>query len=177
MSVNFRKPMNPVVGHNVIINPLARMLPLKVWQSQVYRLAEKHPPGLEDGFTPIWECVTFVMPARTTDQARVSVQRDFHLIAVSATSTLGPGNGNGTFRFQIYDEKKKWKLTDRGVQFAVGTGGGSPATLPLFLRHPYPLTEKDAQLLVVCQNQDTSVNTNQVQIVLYGQARRFNFPA
>ena len=158
--------MNPQPGQNVLFHPLARMLPLKRWQTQVYRLAEKFPPGLEDGFTPIWEAVPFNLGPRQSSLARVNVQREFHLLA------LGGGGGSaGGFRYQIYDQKKKRKLTDRGVSFnTLGPGGGF-----IFLRQPYPLTDQNAQVLVLAQNLDTVQNN--FQVVLYGVARRVNFPA
>jgi hypothetical protein len=142
------------------------MLPLHRYQSQVYRLADKFPPGLGDGFSPIWEAVPFTLGPRQTQQARVNVQREFHLIAICGSSSAAGG-----FRWQFYDQKKKRKLTDRGISFNVlGAGSGWQ-----YLREPYPLTEKNAQLLVICQNQDSVANT--VQIALYGVARRINFPA
>jgi hypothetical protein len=159
--------MNPRPGQNVFYHPLARMLPLHRYQSQVYHLAEKFPVGFEDGFTPIWEAVPFSLGARQTQQARVNVQREFHLVAIAGSSSAAGG-----FRWQFYDQKKKRKLTDRGISFNVlGTGTGGYQ----YLREPYPLTEKNAQVLVIVQNQDTV--TNNIQIVLYGMARRFNFPA
>ena len=145
------------------------MLPLFKWQTQVYRLAEKFPPGLSDGYAPIWEVVPFTLTARTTQQARVNVQREFHLLALGGSATV---TTNGGFRAQLYDQKKKRRFADRGVGFNVLTGPGGKL---FFLREPYPLTEESAQILVVCQNLETSTNT--VQILLYGVARRFNFPA
>lgn len=153
----------------VLRHPLARMLPLKRWQSQVYRLADKFPPGLTDGFAPIWEVVPFSLAARTTQQARVNVQREFHLIAIAGSSSLAGG-----FRFQLYDQNRKRRLMDRGISFNNLLGPGSS---PLFLREPYPLTAHNAQVLCVVQNQDTSGANNVIQIVLYGVARRFNFPS
>lgn len=168
--------MNPAPTFNVLRHNLARMLPLHIYQKQVYRFAEKFPPGLEDGYAPIWEVVTFPFNARQTLQARVNVQREWHLISVAGSAT---SNANGGFRVQLYDMKKTYwgkskpgvRLADRGISFANYTGAGSS---PFFLREPYPLTEPNAQLLVICQNLETVSNT--VQIALYGVARRFNFP-
>ncbi len=158
--------MNPPSDFNVITHPLARMLPKGKYQTQVYRLAEKSPPGLEDGFGPVWEVVPFNPGGRQTQQARVNVQRDFHMLALSASSSR-----DGGFRYQLYDTKKKLKLTDRGVSWnTLGKGGNN-----FFLREPYPFCEPDAQILVIAQNQDTAANN--IQIVIYGQARRFNYPA
>ena len=177
-SASATQPMNPSPTQNVLHHTLARMLPLHRYQSQVYRLAQKYPPGLEDGFAPIWEVATALLPARQTTQLRINFQREFHLLAISASSSLGGG-----FRAQLYDMKKAYctgqgkpgvRLAARGVNLANYFG---PGTSPFFLREPYPFTEKNAQALVIVQNQDTSGANNIIQVVLYGQARRFNFPA
>ena len=181
--------MNPAPDQNVLHHPLARMLPLHRYQSQVYRLAQKYPPGLEDGFTPIWEVATCLLPARQTTQLRINFQREFHLLAI-----LGSSSQPGGFRAQLYDMKKSYlqwanvaeriasvvrgkpgvRLAARGVNLANYFGPGSA---PFFLREPHPFTEPNAQALVIIQNQDTGATSNQIQVVLYGQARRFNFPA
>ena len=180
-SASATHPMNPAAtlpgGENVLYHTLARMLPLRRYQTQVYRLAEKYPPGLDDGFTPIWECATALLPARQTTQLRINFQREFHLLAITGSSSLAGG-----FRAQLYDMKKQYpgmqkpglRLAGRGVNFAnyFGTGAGA-----FFLREPHPFTEPNAQALVIVQNQDTSGASNMIQVVLYGQARRFNFPA
>ena len=168
--------MNPAPCFNVLRHNLARMLPLHNYQKQVYRFAEKFPPGLEDGYAPIWETITWILNARQTLQARVNVQREWHMLSIAASSS---SNANGGFRVQLYDPKKIYwgktkpgaRLADRGISFANYTGPGSS---PFFLREPYPMTEPNAQFLVICQNFETVTNT--VQIVLYGVARRFNFP-
>ena len=159
--------MNPTGDPQTMTHPLARMLPKGRYQSQTYRLAESSPPGLENGFCPYWGVVPFTLGALQTQQARLPVQTDFHLMALS-----GNTGADGGFRYQLYDTKKKLKLTDRGVSFnTLGVGGR-----PIYLREPYPMCEPDAQVLVIIQNQDTS-HANDGQIVLYGQVRRFNFPA
>lgn len=167
--------MNPTPGQNVLTHTLARMLPLKRWQSQVYHLAQRYPPGLMDGYAPIWEAIPFSLSARTTQQARVNFQREFHLLAIAGSSSQAGG-----FRFQLYDEKKKRRLMDRGIAFSnlLGTGakGSGLGGGYLYLREPYPFTERNAQALVICQNQDTGGSNNDIQICLYGVARRFNFP-
>lgn len=158
--------MNPTPGQNVLTHPLARMLPKGRYISQVYRLAEPSPPGLEDGFCPVWEAVPFNPGGRQTQQVRVGLQRDFHLLAVCGSSSAAGG-----FRFQLYDVKKKRKITDRGVSFNILGSSGKY----FFLREPYPMCEENAQMLVIAQNQDTGANT--MQVILYGMVRRFNYPA
>ena len=181
------RSMNPQIDQNVLRNPLARMLPLLELQSQVYRLAQKHPPGFEDGFTPIWEVATCVLPARQTTQLRINFQNQFHLMALTGSSSLAGG-----FRVQLYDMKKQYntwvnvakrimgdkgkpgvRLAGRGIAFANFLGPGSD---PFFLREPHPFTEPNAQALVIVQNQDITGSSNIIQVVLYGQARRFNWP-
>jgi hypothetical protein len=180
--------MNPAPEQNVLHHTLARMLPKGRYQSQVYRLAQKYPPGLEDGFSPIWEVATCTLPARQTVQLRINFQREFHLLSIA-----GAGSQAGGFRAQIYDMKKSYlqwlnvrrrvpstsggkpgvRLAGRGVNVANYFG---PGTGPFFLREPHPFTEDNAQALIIVQNQDTGGSNNVIQIVLYGVARRFNFP-
>ena len=183
--------MNPAKDPSVLVNHLARMLPIHQWQEQVYRLAERHPPGFEDGWCPSWEVATALLPARQTTQLRINFQREFHLIALTGNSTLAGG-----FRAQLYDMKKQYwdkskqawgkpgvRLAGRGVNFAnlLGTGfaPANPAAQGaggVFLREPHPFCEPNAQCLVIVQNQDTTATSNQIQVVLYGVVRRFNFP-
>jgi hypothetical protein len=196
-SASWHMPMNLPLPQNVLRNHLARMLPLHDYQAQVYRMAEKYPPGFEDGFAPIWEVATALLPARQTTQLRINFQKDFHLLAVMGSSSLAGG-----FRVQLYDTKKvywSWanvrrrtvgdpckpgqRLAGRGVNFATFLGAGfvpgaptSTGSSPFFLREPHPFTEDDAQALVIIQNQDISGASNQIQVALYGQARRFNWP-
>jgi hypothetical protein len=174
-SASFHHPMNPSCGTKVLFHTLARMLPKGRYISQVYRLAEKIPPGFEDGWTPIWEVATALLPARQTTQLRINFQNQFHLFAITASSTQAGG-----FRAQLYDMKKNYgcgkpgvRLAARGVNFANLGGALGQA---LFLREPHPFTEPNAQCLVIVQNQDTGGTSNQIQVTLYGQARRFNWP-
>jgi hypothetical protein len=180
-SQSFHQPMNPPATPNVLFNYLCRMLPLHAYQAAVYRLGEKHPPGFPDGFTPIWEVATALLPARKTTQLRINFQNQFHLLALTGSSLLAGG-----FRAQMYDMKKQYvpgskagvRLAARGVvgvnQF--GSSGPFLNTGPFFLREPHPFTEPDAQALVIVQNLDTTTTSNQIQVVLYGVARRFNWP-
>jgi hypothetical protein len=170
--------MNPqhVPGQNVLHHTLARMLPKGRYISQVYRLAQKYPPGFEDGFTPIWEVATCILPARQTTQLRINFQREYHLLSMTASSSAAGG-----FRAQFYDMKKRYEGTEkpgvrlaaRGVNFSnyFGTLGQA-----FFLREPHPFTEPNAQALVIIQNQDTGGASNNIQVALFGMARRFNWP-
>jgi hypothetical protein len=182
-SASGHRSMNPLKNPNVLINYLARMLPLDTYQHAVYRLGQKHPPGFEDGFCPMWEVATAILPARQTTQLRINFQREFHLIGTMASSSLAGG-----FRAQLYDTKKQYvqgtkpgvRLAARGVNH-VNYFGGTAALLafgtqPFFIREPHPFTEPDAQALVIIQNQDTSASNNNIQVALYGVVRRFNWP-
>ena len=102
-SASFHQPMNPGKDRNVLVNYLARMLPLDSYQHAVYRLGEKHPPGFEDGYCPSWEVATALLLARQTTQLRINFQREFHLFGITATSTLAGG-----FRMQMFDTKKRY---------------------------------------------------------------------
>lgn len=149
-------------------NPLARMLPLRRAQNEVYRLGERIPPSSIAGHGPIWEAVTLGLSALGTLQARVNVQRDFTLLAITVSSS---SNVSGGFRAQLYDMKKRLRMADRGVQFALI---GGPNTGPFFLREPYRFDIPDSQILVIAQNLEAVANT--VQIALFGMALRFNEP-
>lgn len=155
--------VNPYSLKDVQINPLARMLPLREANSQVYRLGEATPPGLR-GYGPTWEVISLVLAGRGTLQVRVNVQRDFHLMALTASSSAAGG-----FRAQLYDANKKRRFADRGVNFNNLFG---PTGRALFLREPYRFDQPDSSILCVVQNLDAAANT--VQIVLYGVALRFN---
>jgi hypothetical protein len=185
-SASFHQPMNPQCGTKVLFHTLARLLPLHGYMDQVYHLGQKHPPGFEDGYCPVWEVATAILPARTTTQLRINFQREFHLMALSGSSSAAGG-----FRLQIYDKKKQYcpgalpgvRLAARGVNFTnyLGTGfnpaaPASNGSAAFFLREPHPFTEKDAQAMVVVQNQDTGGVSNQIQVALYGVVRRFNYP-
>lgn len=179
-SASATKAMNPRCDQNVLVNFLARMLPLHRYQSQVYRLAQPSPPGFEDGFCPSWEVATALLPGRQTTQLRINFQRDFHLLSLTGSTTAG-GAAPGTFRAQLYDTKKQYvpgskpgvRLAARGVGSALYFGTLGQA---FFLREPHPFTEKDAQALVIVQNQDTTGESNEIQVALYGVVRRFNWP-
>lgn len=157
--------VHPYLLANARLNPIARMLPLQREQRMVYRMGEKHPPGLS-GYGPIWESVNAVLAARSTLQMRVNLQRDFHLLALSASSS---SNVNGGFRAQFYDVIKQRRFADRGVQFANIAGGAAGA---VYLREPYEFDQPDSQVIVLMQNLETVTNT--VQLVFAGVALRFN---
>lgn len=185
-SAGAHHPMNPRKS-NVLINYLARILPLDTYQHGVYFLGQKHPPGFEDGFTPIWEVATALLPPRQSTQLRINFQREFYLLGL-----MGSSSQAGGFRAQLLDVKKQYwdgtkflppgqRLAGRGV-IASNYFGGTASSLqpgavnPFFLREPHPFTEPNAQCLVIIQNQDTSANNNNIQVALYGVARRFNYP-
>lgn len=150
---------------NTFTNPLARMIPFFKYQKQVYRLAEKHPPagGMVD-HAPNWQTISFALAANDTQQIRVNLQRDFWLMALTASSDAVAG-----FRAQMYDTIKKVRLADRGFGNALIGGNTAGA---FFLRDPYHFDQPDSQLLVIVQS-FAAVASN-VQIALYGQVLRFN---
>ena len=153
-------------------HPLARMLPLHRYQDQAYRLGEKLPPSALDGHGPMWEAVTMALNARSTLQARVNLQRDFTLIAISCNSSSSVSGG---FRVQLYDKKKGLRFADRGVAQANFAGTVQGSSSPVFLREPYRFDFPDSQLLLNVQNLESVANT--VQVVFYGSVLRFNEPA
>lgn len=147
------------------INPSTRMLPLVGLQRQVYRYAEKRPPGLE-GYQPRWEVVNAVLGAQQTVQVKVDIMTDFHLLAILASS--GTEVAPGIFRAQFYDVLKQLRFADRGLQSPL-LGGSSRGAF--FLREPYRFDLPRSQMLVMLQNMATVANT--VQIVFYGLAAPF----
>jgi len=153
-------------------NPIARMLPLSREQAMVYRHGEPSPPaGHLDGYAPSWEVVTFVIAPQGTAQARVSVQRDFTLLAVNTASS---SNVSGGFLGQMFDVMRSVRLADRGLQQALMGGNQGPPgpSAAFFLREPYPFHEHDSQILINVQNLEAVQNA--VQIALYGVCLPFN---
>lgn len=146
------------------VNYYARMFPLQREQMQVYRYGEKIPPGLE-GYQPRWEVVNAVLGAQQTLQVRVDIMTDFHILALLGTAST---NTVGGFRAQFYDQLKRLRMADRGVQFS-NIGGKSNS--PFFLREPYRFDLPQSQMLVLFQNLEAVANT--VQIALYGVAAPF----
>jgi hypothetical protein len=147
------------------INPYTRMLPVRGWQADVYRMAEDLPPGL-NGYQARWEVVNAVLGARQTLLVNVPLMNDFHMLAILAGAST---NTVGGFRAQIYDVLKKRKLQDRGMQFP-NLGGG--AASPFFLREPYRFDLPLSMVKLVLTNMEAVTNT--VQLVLYGVAAPFD---
>jgi hypothetical protein len=159
----------PYSLRQTLTNPLARMLPLRGNQQQVYRLGEKHPPAADvPGSGPVWEVANFVLPAFGTSQARINLQRFFTLMAVSGSATV---NTVGGFRVQFFDLKKERRFADRGEIIANFAG----SLEPFFLREPYQFDQPDSLILVQVQNFESVSNT--VQVVFFGHVLRFNEPS
>lgn len=157
---------HPYSLDGVLQNQLSNLVPLRRTNQQVYQLGYKHPHGDMEGYCPSWEVITLSLPSLGTAQARVNVQRDFHLLGTVGSSTSVNG-----FRVQLYDVKKKRRFSDRGFgHFNLLGGQGSI----LFLRRPYRFDMPNSQILVVAQNFDTVQAIE--QIVLYGCVLRFNDP-
>src|SRR5882762_170664 len=151
------------------MHPLARMLPLQREQMQVYRMGEKNPPGPKD-HAPMWEVVTCILGPRGSTRVRVNLQRDFTMIALTASATINTALGG--FRAQLYDMKKQLRFADRGTLFAnlAGTMGGGTPGAAFFLREPWTFDEPDSQVLVIAQNME--VEQNSIQLAMYGQVLR-----
>jgi hypothetical protein len=168
--------IHPYSLRNTPTHPLARMLPIQREQMQVYRLGEKNPPaGHLLDHAPMWECVTVILSARGSTRVRVNLQRDFTLMALTATASVNTVLGG--FRAQLYDMKKQLRFADRGVMFAnlAGPMGGGAPGAAVFLREPWEFDEPDSQVLVIVQNMEAAQNS--IQIAMYGQVLRFNQPA
>lgn len=147
------------------VNPYTRLLPVKGWQADVYRMGDGIPAGLE-GYQPRWEVVNAVLGAQQTVQVRVDLMTDWHLLAMLGSAST---NTVGAFRAHIYDQLKKLRIGgDRGLQFP---NIGGAAAMPFFLREPYRFDMPRSQMLVILQNLETAVNT--VQLTFYGVAAPF----
>lgn len=150
---------------SAFVNPLARMLPLFRWQSQVYRMAESGPPPGLEGFQPRWEPVDITLGPLQTYQARVDLLPGFHLLAMLASSSV---NTQGGFRAQVRDQNARVRLGNRGIQFP-NIAGGSKA--PYFCREPYEFLGPRPQALVILQNLEDA--NNAIELVLYGAGYPF----
>lgn len=168
--------IKPFSLRHTVTNPLARMLPIQREQMHAYRLGEKNPPSADlPDHAPMWEVVTVNLAARGSTRVRVNLQRDYTLLALTATATVNTALGG--FRAQLYDMKKQLRLADRGVMFAnlAGRMGGGTPGGAVFLREPWTFDEPDSQILVIVQNMETAASV--INIALYGQVLRFNQPA
>jgi hypothetical protein len=155
----------PYTIDGVLQNQLSNLVPLRRTNQQVYQLGQKRQFGL-DGYCPMWEVVSFQIPPLGTKDARVNVQRDFHLLGMVGSSSTVNG-----FRVQLFDMRKRRRFSDRAFgHFQLLGGQGSI----LFLRRPYRFDEPDSQILVQVQNLDNVTHND--QIVLYGVVLRFNDP-
>lgn len=164
----------PYSLRNVMQHPLARMLPMFKYQQQVYRLAEKHPPSNLAEYAPTWETMTFDILAYSNGQARITVQKDFTLLAISLSVTAKSGGASASGAVQFYDVQKQRRFADRPVQ-AVNIGNPiQPLTEApwSFLREPYHFDLPNSQILVMAQN--LSASEVLWQLSLYGVALRFN---
>lgn len=167
--------MKPYSLRHTITHPLARMLPLQREQLQVYRLGEKSPPSAEfKNHAPTWEVVNVILNSLGSTRVRVNVQRDFTLMALTASASVNTVRGG--FRAQLYDMKKQLRFADRGQLFAniAGPMGGAATGAGNFLREPWRFDEADSQILVIVQNMELAQNA--IQLCMYGQALRFNDP-
>jgi hypothetical protein len=164
--------MKPFSLRNTPTHPLARMLPLGHEQFQVYRLGEKNPPaGHMADHAPSWEVVNVILSSRGSTRVRVTLQRDFTLLALTASSSVFTALGG--FRAQLYDMKKQLRFADRG-QLVANLAGNMAASFgaPFFLREPWEFDEPDSQVLVIIQNMENAQNS--CQLCMYGQVLRFN---
>jgi len=159
--------VNPRTLRAEFINPFVRLLRMPLgYQSQVYRYAEKSPPGCE-GYQPRWEVISAALGAQQTIQVKVDLMNDFHILGILASATA---NTVGGFRAHVYDKAKNRRIGPgpQGCQFP--NLGGNTAS-PFFLREPYRFDLEGSQALVILQNLEPAANT--VQLVLFGLAAPF----
>lgn len=107
---------------------------------------------------PAWYPLNFALAARLNAEDRIVTSVDFWITAIMGSSSLAPG-----FRLQMYDAANNQRLGDP-LNFANGLGS---AQRPFILRKPYKLTCR-TPFLVRVQNQDVTVATNNIQVVVMG---------
>lgn len=150
----------PVRNINTAVNKYAVMFPTQD-QKSVFRFGDGVDISAMEGEAPSWCYAEFLLVAQDSNDTRVGCPDDFVLMAILASSTV---NTVGGFRLQIYDANRKMQIIkDRPVNAGAYAGNG---TSPLFLRVPYPLVKRNAQLLVRVTNLETA--TNDVQVVFFG---------
>jgi hypothetical protein len=79
---------NPRALSRTLVNPLARMLPgigTGRFQTQVYRLGEKNPPGMQ-GYAPHWAITQLSLTPMASTQVRMNLQPNFHWLATLAST-------------------------------------------------------------------------------------------
>lgn len=104
---------------------------------------------------PQWYTLNFSLAARLNAEDRITTSAESWLTYLVGNSSLPAG-----FRVQLYDSATNQRLGDPlNFQNAMGT-----AQHPFIYRKPYCFTCR-SPILVRVQNQDTSVATNNIQVV------------
>jgi hypothetical protein len=150
---------------NAIANKFVGMVP-KNPQGAIFCLGDKSDITAEPDEAPIWIYADVpALAANDTEDMRIGCPENFTLFAVMA-QILGAEYPNGGFRLQLYDVNRKVQLIrDHPVNFEAYCGNGRRGSA-LFLREPYPLQEKNAQILVRVGNLEAVPYA--LQVVLFG---------
>lgn len=159
----------PVRYMNAHRNKFFGLLP-KNPQGAVFEHGDKSDIATSSDEAPIWIYADVPsLAANDTEDMRIGCPENFELFAVMATVLADDDFESGGFRLQIYDVNRKMQLIkDRPINFQnyCGTGNGTRGASPLFFRNPYPLAEKNAQILIRVGNLENFAYT--VQVALFG---------
>lgn len=117
------------------------------------------------GKYPLDYAFDFALNAQATGDQRVTIMADWVLMGFVASGTVN-GVANTSFKAQIYIGKQRRgvALSDRPIN---GANQFGTAQQVRWLRTPL-LIPPETPILIRAQNLDTSVNVNNIQIVLQG---------
>lgn len=157
----------PIRYMNALVNKFVGMVPSNP-QGAVFEHGGDSDIATGSDETPIWIYADVpVLAANDTEDMRIGCPENFELYAVMAAAS-GAEFTQGGFRIQLYDVNRKMLLVkDHPVNYGNYCGTLSGAGIsPLFQRKPYPLAEKNAQILVRVGNLESNPYT--LQVVLFG---------
>lgn len=141
---------------------LGLWLPERKLSSPAYVPSPKARLGLRYK-RPIWYVVTFSILSQQTSYARISVGKNFRLMAVLGQgSAASPADGNGSFQFQVFDNARRTPFSEIPILSGVGVG---TAAQPFIIKNPYQFADTSP---VQIRIQNRASATNLIYIALYG---------
>ena len=112
---------------------------------------------------PMWYPMQLILAAQDSDNARISVAPNFHLMMVLGQgSAANPADGLGSFQFNLYDDARRQKFSELPMQNSIAAGN---AQQPFILKTPYRFSGT-APVQAFIQNRALTSNT--IYLVLYG---------
>jgi hypothetical protein len=141
---------------------LGLWLPERKLSSPAYVPAPKARVGLRYK-RPIWYVVNLSILSQQTSYARISVGKNFRLMAIMGSGSAGsPADGNGSFQFQVFDNARRTPFSELPILSPVGVG---TASNPFILKNPYRFADTSP---VQVRVQNRASTTNNIYIALYG---------